>query len=285
MKAIGRVLHILILVLVFASCSAEREPQPKEISIIVLDQNTNLPVDSAKVTLITIVEARDVYTQENYTDASGRCTFTLAHGLVAQYQVVSSKPGLLSYFDAESADFIRSTAFVNAQTGNNLVLYLTSDTLNHIRYWADHTIRYETDSLIRILRSNRYPERLSLPALLWKDIPGLLTIANDSTRISHFPVNPLSSFYMNECYVGIVSLWFVESIRITDLNDIYDPQQKFPSLNPALRRMDDQVIIINDSKAMAMAYHAYLAWWEKAKNMDPEQAKKLNPLENTGLAW
>jgi len=279
-------LFLFLNLLVFtAACSTVHDVSNKKINITVFDKNTNLPVDSARVVLTKIVESRDIYTYTKYTDATGQCSFPLTLNSSVQYQVGCEKEGLLSYFDESYADLIRSFAFVNENTGDNLVLYLTSDSMNHINYWAKRSSRYDIDTLIHLLKSNSYPDRMGFPALVWEDIPGLLTIGNDNTLVNKYPENPLSSGYMKDCYLGVISLWFIESTRITVLNKIYDPMQKFPSMTPALRYKDNPEVPASSIETMETAFHAYKSWWEKIKNMDKEQGCKINPLENTNLEW
>jgi len=280
-----QIVVFLILMIFGGACSTEQKLISKEIKITVLDKNNNLPIDSARVILVSIVEARDIHTDVKYTDSVGLCSFSLAFNPVTQYQIGTIKEGFLSYLDDDSVDIVRSFAIVNEKTDENMVLYLTSDSMHQINYWKKKTVRYDTDTLINLLKSNKYPDRIGFPLLYWEDIPGLLTVGNDRTLINHFPINPISSTLVKECYVGIISLWFIESIRITELKKVVHPFEKFPSQIPALRYMSNPELTPNNIEYMEKAYQAYQTWWGKIKNMDKEDGCKINPLENTNLEW
>jgi len=267
------------------ACSAQKKLKSKVIQITVIDKKNDLPIDSAQVRFITIVESRDVFEDVKYTDAFGNCSFSIEPNPVAQYQVGTNKKGFISYFDDTYSGLVRSSAFINEQTNDHLLLYLTSDTLNHINYWAKRTIRYDINTLIKLLKSNNYPVRSGFPSLIWEDIPGLLTIGNDSTIVNNYPISVISSGYTKDCYLGIIAVWFIESIRITQLKKIFDPLEKFPSQSPSFRYISNPEELQNNIKTMDIAYQAYKIWWEKIKNLDKENACKVNPLESVNLEW
>jgi hypothetical protein len=279
------VTFLSFLLILSAACSVLQNAGPKEIVITVLDKKTNLPVDSALVTFTTIVEARDVFPEVKYTDVSGRCRFFITPNPAAQYQANTSKKGLLSYFDAENVNLVGSFAFVNEKTDKNLVLYLTSDSMNHINYWKKNTVRYEIDSLVCLLKSNAYPLRSEFPLMLWQDIPELLANGNNKSLVNKYPVPVYSSGYSQECYMGIVSLWFIESVRIAELKKTWDPLEKFPSQTPSLRYKDNPELIPDSGEIMEKVYQAYKNWWEKIKDTGKENGCKINPLEKTNLEW
>ena len=160
-------------------------------------------------------------------------------------------------------------------------------------YYAKITPHYQIDTLIRLLRNNDYKpnSRLMLPQLEWADIQKLLSAGNDSAKISTFPVNPISSYYLKDCYLGIISLWFIESIRISELKNPKQPFEKFPSQNPILIETAKQSVNPeqwhnpNTTVMMTTAYKAYQKWWETSKKLTKKEACKINPLAGTGLSW
>jgi hypothetical protein len=285
MENMKPVICLLIMMIAAVGCSVNPTVKSKEIRITVMDKKTKLPVDSAQVSFITIVDGKDVYPEVKYTDTRGRCCFSITHNPSAQYQVNTTKKGLLSYFDADYIKLIRSYAIIDEKTDNNIVLYLTSDSLNHINYWKKITVRYAINTLIDLLKSNAYPDRSRFPLLVWSDIPELLTIGTSRTLITNYPISLLSSSYAKECYLGIISLWFIESARITELKKAYDPMEKFPSLTPSLRYIDKPELTPDNDALIDKAYEAYKTWWDKVKTMDKQQGCRINPLENTGLEW
>jgi hypothetical protein len=275
----------LILPFLAVSCSNERKSIPTHIQVTVMDQKTNSPVDHALVSLITMIDARDVYTTSAVTDASGRCKFRLPDNPRAECQVTASKEGFQAYYDINYANLVRSTAYITEKTGNKIQLWLTSDPKNHETYWTQNTIHFAIDSLVNMLKSDQYPDRSRLPLLEWEEIPELLAIGNNSTLITHYPVSPVSSSMGQERFLGIVSLWFIESARKTELNQTLDPIVRFPSLTPALRYKGNENLQPNSPQIMERAFQAYQAWWNTTKKLDKKEACKINPLENINICW
>jgi len=280
-----QVFFFLMLIMLGVAVSAQQKAKHRTIRITVLDKKTGLPVDSAKVIMSMMVDATDLGTDVKYADQNGRCSFQVDANPLASGRAGAFKKGFIGYFDDNLLDMDRSFASINDKTGKDLVLYLTSDTMNQVNFWAKRTVRYDPDTLIRLLKSDSYPRRSDFPLLLWQDIPKLLVIGNDQTKITRFPRSIISSGSLNECYLGIISLWFIESARITILKKVTVPFQKFPSMLPVLYDKSRPALGQNSIETMQKAYKAYKAWWEKVKNMNQEQACKIDPLENTGLEW
>ena len=283
-KIMKQVFIFLMLMMLGMACSAQQKVKHRVIRITVLDKNTGLPIDSAKVIMSMMVDARDVVSDVKYTNQYGRCSFSIDANPLASGRVGTFKNGFVGFFDGNYVDLDRSFAFVN-KTDKNIVLYLTSDSMNHINFWDKRTIRYDPDTLINLLKSNTYPDRSAFPLLFWEDIPKLLTIGNNRTMINNYPISIISSGSTKDCYLGIVSLWFIESARITVQKNLYNPYEEFPSQGPDLVYKNMPGSKVNSPETMEKAYQAYKSWWEKIKNMDKEQGCKINPLENTGLVW
>ena len=195
------------------------------------------------------------------------------------------KKGFIGYYDESYTLLDRSLSFLTEKTGNTINLYLTSDTLNQRNFWVSHSTKYNIDTLINLLKSNRYPLRSEFPLLRWEDIPELLAIGNSNSLINKYPISIVSSSSSEDCYLGIVSLWFIESIRISEVKSTMVPNEKFPSFTPSLHYTGNtsKELVSNSNEIMQKAYQAYLTWWNKVKNIDKEQGCKINPLENTNL--
>ncbi len=279
-----QVFFFVMLMMLGMACTAQQKVKHKVIRITVLDNNTGLPVDSAKVIMSMMVNAIEVVSDIKYADQHGRCSFSIDVNPLASGRVGAFKKDFIGFFDGNDVDLDKSFASVN-KTDKNLILYLTSDSMNHINYWKKITIRYDIDTLINLLKSNKYPDRYSFPSLLWEDISGLLSIGNNRTVINNYPISLISSGSTKDCYLGIVSLWFIESARITIQKKLYNPFEEFPSQTPTLRYINKPELTTNNIEIMEKACQAYKIWWEKIKNMDKEQGCKINPLENTGLGW
>lgn len=249
-----------------------------------MDENTNFVIDSGQIALTSIIGNVDINTDVAYTDKNGECSFLFEYQAGNSYNIRAHKNGLLSYLVNDSLNTRRSYAEVKEDTEEELTLYLTSDSMNHINYWKEVTPRYEMEELINLLKSNSYTE--TIPQLHWDDIPSLLSAGNDSTVISQFPRNPVSSYFLNDCYVGVITLWFIESIRISEKDNLISPFEKYPSLNPILKyKNPPEIIPENSIDKLDLAFEAYQQWWEEVQNLEPSDACKIDPLENINLSW
>lgn len=103
----------------------------------------------------------------------------------------------------------------------------------------------------------------------WTDIPDLLALADDTTRILK-PVSPASSFDepTDTIEKGAVALWLIEGIRIN---------RRYPRMHVLMMEGSDP-----DLKKRAQAYRD---WWKRAMRSTPEAAAAKNPLDGTGLRW
>jgi hypothetical protein len=140
----------------------------------------------------------------------------------------------------------------------------------------------EVDAYVELLRSNKYnlPE---LPAFIYTDIPGLLKYRNDTTSITIYPVNPISSLAGGNCKVGMFVLWTIESIRAVSINSKY-LIGRFPSQNPILvKRSADIFEPVYDIASHQVAAKAYYDWWLSNENY--VKIKNIDPLGNTDYRW
>lgn len=139
------------------------------------------------------------------------------------------------------------------------------------------------ETYIALLRSNQY-DSIMLPAFTPQDIPALLAYRNDTQVISEFPQNPISSFHMTQCTVGMYALWTIESIRQVSLNKTLI--LRFPSQNPILRiRHSDELVMVADNITQMIAANAYYEWWRSHEHNDFNSFKNIDPLQITNYTW
>jgi hypothetical protein len=117
---------------------------------------------------------------------------------------------------------------------------------------------------------------LLMPKFTKVHIQSLIDLAQDTTSIKNFPLNPISSgtpFSYDRQYIilGECLLWIVEGIR---------KSREYGSLNPVLRDTTNnkglkgfEVLKVRD---------AYQIWWRTYANSDWQQQ---NPLKNTPYRW
>lgn len=264
----------------------------KKALVKVIDLKTGSPIENASVFISFIKSnAVDVVNYFAITNKRGQCTITYEVCDNLGYSVLTTKDGFYQCLSTDTSS--NEVSFRNYITNidDEIILYLTSDAQQLMNYYSSITPHYQIDTLIRLLRTNSYRSmnRGCLPELKWEDIPELLEIGNDEIKISSFSVNPLSSYWQKECLLGIYSLWLIESIRVSEGKPVLSPVERFPSLNPIIRKKSnpgDPASEINDDvNEMKTAYKAYMNWWNKIKNMNPEDVSKINPLENTDISW
>lgn len=121
-----------------------------------------------------------------------------------------------------------------------------------------------------------------LPDLEPDDISTLLKYRNEKTNLQVFPVNPISSFICDSVTVGIIALWTIESIRISELNGDTSDFMRFPSLNPML--LDTTRITANKSELQDSASERYYNWWYQSNLMLSEKLI-MNPLHGSDIVW
>jgi hypothetical protein len=140
----------------------------------------------------------------------------------------------------------------------------------------------EVDTYINQLISGTY-ESFDLPDFNISDIPALLRYRNETTIITDFPHNPISSFWQQECKLGMFVLWTIESIRAVEINSEY-LIGRFPSQNPVLALRDaPELHMVFDDQSHKEAARAYNDWWN---SFYPFQDKmKIDPLKRTKYRW
>jgi hypothetical protein len=139
----------------------------------------------------------------------------------------------------------------------------------------------EVETYIIQLRQGNYSD-WNLPALSHEAIPFLLRYRNDETMINAFPRNPISSYAFQECRLGIMVLWTIESIRAVANESPY-LFMRFPSLNPIL--FNESNLAKPEHENHKMAANAYAQWWNQHIRQEFRTFKHLDPLKETGLRW
>jgi hypothetical protein len=129
---------------------------------------------------------------------------------------------------------------------------------------------------------NGSPEAYNIPEFTASDISALLLYRNDTTDIYSFPSNPISSYAMTKCKLGMVILWTIESIRVCQ-NGNNPYIGRCPSQNPILALRDDPSVWFFDTKSQFEAADAYYDWWMSI-SLFTDKMKK-NPLAKTKYIW
>jgi hypothetical protein len=142
----------------------------------------------------------------------------------------------------------------------------------------------DVDEYIQQLKSGEY-DSYRLPEFTSSDIPALLQYRNEKFVITRFPINPISSYYMAECSLGIYVLWTIESIRAKAIESKF-LIIGFPSQNPVLARRDEEgFAIVNDQESHEAAAIAYFRWWKDNSWKSFEAFSHIDPLANTNYRW
>ena len=122
---------------------------------------------------------------------------------------------------------------------------------------------------------------LQMPKFTENHIQSLIDLSKDTTHITNFPLNPISSrfpfsFGRDYYILGECLLWTVEGIRNGCGYGSLDPYLIDTSLNENESFMGlkgTEILIIKD---------IYKDWWNSLKDKD---WKNKNPLENTSYVW
>ncbi len=144
------------------------------------------------------------------------------------------------------------------------------------------TTNIEVDTYVELLEKGSY-EASDLPAFTTEDISALLEYRNDTSLITNFPHNPISSFWLDECRLGTFILWTIESVRAVEIQSEF-LIGRFPSQNSILFYRDSTLSSIPfDLNVLNVAAQAYFDWWYS----DLPLADKMNidPLEDTDFRW
>lgn len=283
---------LLFAIILIHGFSMDCFSQKKKVTVNVIDGKTRSPIENAQVTIVTLINSKEVVPETKNTDKKGKCAFQLYFGSSYQYNVDVRKKKYYPYYSTDTGN--KESSFKSGISSNEkeITLYLSPDSLQLLRYYASLTPHFQIDTLINMLKANKYKaENMScLPELKWEDIPRLLEIGNVQKKIARFPHNPVSSYDQRVCLLGVMALWMVESIRISEGKPLISPQERFPSQNPRLisKKQENVPPTLQDQKNIEIlqeAYRAYKLWWSQAQKMERKRAVRMNPLSNTGLSW
>lgn len=137
---------------------------------------------------------------------------------------------------------------------------------------------------VSLLRSNQY-SGFFLPDFEPDDIPALLSYAGDTSTINHFPVNPISSRIYMPVKVGIVVLWTIESVRVSELRGDTSEFQRFPSLGPAIgRKSTGEVFPADLTRVQDSVLTLYQDWWNDNSHSLSDKMQ-VNPLDKSVYVW
>lgn len=145
--------------------------------------------------------------------------------------------------------------------------------------------KIDVETFINLLKTNKLSSFDTLPAFKVDNIPELLDYRNETVLISDFPRNPISSFFMTECRLGVYILWTVEWIRISSTTD-NPPVPGFPSLNPAIKLRNPESLerVFTEEAHQAVA-NAYQKWWDNDQESGLNELLSIDPLAKTDYAW
>ena len=139
------------------------------------------------------------------------------------------------------------------------------------------------DQFVELLKSGKY-EAADLPAFTYLDIRALLTYRDEAQKISNFPRNGISSYYQQDCTLGLYILWTIESIRAVAANG-KNLIGRFPSQNPLLEKRDYSELFLDTNESHKIASKAYYDWWVSNSRKDFNEFKNIDPLKNTVYKW
>lgn len=141
----------------------------------------------------------------------------------------------------------------------------------------------DVNRYVKLLKAGKY-DHFELPNFTYKDIPALLAYRNETQLITDFPANPISSFWLPECTLGMYVLWTIESIRARAIDSEY-LIGSFASQNPIVEKRDDPNGIAQDNAVRTTIAESYYHWWENNKNKRFDEFKQIDPLSGTGFRW
>ena len=122
----------------------------------------------------------------------------------------------------------------------------------------------------------------TLPQFSPDAIPVLLQSANDFSKITKFPVNPITAFGPVKLTVGECLLWTIENIR---LNYGKYTNESFPSFVPELHLKNDINVPRLTDTQLKEVYNLYYNWWYNNKGKDFEEFRQISPLQDSNYVW
>ena len=161
------------------------------------------------------------------------------------------------------------------------ILLVLSLLLISISCEKQNTNNSEVESYISLLKSGQY-DSYNLPEFQPSEIPTLLKYINDTTSITKFPRNGISSYMQLKCKLGMVVLWTIESIRAVEIHSDR-LVGRFPSQNPILALRETPSKWLFDDESHKTAAKAYYDWWHSVHIFKDKM--NIDPLKDTPYAW
>ena len=140
----------------------------------------------------------------------------------------------------------------------------------------------DVDQFVSILKSGNYFEKVGyeLPDFSYKHIERLLFYLKDTTSISEFPGNPISSKQTNPKILNECLFWTIDGIRFGN---------KYPSLEPSLIDTLTYSVLTGyervSGKKLIEISNLYINWYNEYKINPTETMKKKDLFENTPYKW
>lgn len=273
---------LLFLALAMMTYSCVSQNPKRTYMVTVVDFETNLPIDSARIDLVAIVDAIDVFKQEGYTNQRGISKFKTYYPDRSQITFKATKDGYqkigVDHPDGKNLGSI----YLENNNQKEITLYLTKKSFDEIF----DTPVYHVDLIVEQLKANRCSFSLfDLESLKWEDIPRLLEIANNTEIINKYPVHPFSSTLSSDCFVGIVALWYVEYLRVAEQDPNTKGLRRFPYQLPQLMYFGEINSVRNTKEQMLIAYTQYENWWNKVEKIPSQEASMIDPLKDSNLRW
>ncbi|MBN3582666.1 DUF4943 family protein [Algoriphagus aestuarii] len=139
------------------------------------------------------------------------------------------------------------------------------------------------DQYVSLLKKGNYEES-NLPEFTSTDISRLLTYRNDRQVIKDFPRNWISSYWNEECTLGMYVLWTIESIRARSIGSD-KLTGTFPSQNPVVENSETFEILEQSNSVQKVVADSYFEWWEANKAWDFQKFHQIDPLADTDYRW
>ena len=161
------------------------------------------------------------------------------------------------------------------------ILLVLSLLLVSVSCEKQNTDNPEVESYISLLKSGQY-DSYNIPNSDLSEIPVLLKYIYDTTSITKFPRNGISSYMQLKCKLGMVVLWTIESIRAVEIHSDR-LVGRFPSQNPILAFRDNLSKWSFDGKSHLIAAKAYDDWWHSIHIFKDKM--NIDPLKDTPYTW
>ncbi|GEM_PF-1451943 len=137
----------------------------------------------------------------------------------------------------------------------------------------------------------------SYPKCDWQDIPILLELAqSDNVLTGNIPSLMISSYAQRECREGMIALWLIEGLRRRQVEQTVEitvgkqdktrPYPHYLPLNPMCTQQGMKLAQCENSVEIhQQVLEAYRSWWQQVKNLPPEKAAQVYPLQDTNIRW